>query len=60
MTNIPAVHEVKETVHLSPTVTNAILQKSNEVYKTTVPYELFQTNSGNWHFVLSNGTVFDG
>jgi len=46
--------------HLSPTVSNAILQQSNGVHKTTVPYELFQTNSGNWHFVLSNGTVFDG
>jgi len=43
MTNIPAVHKVKETVRSSPTVTNSILQQSNGTHKTTVPYELFQT-----------------
>lgn len=41
-TNIPAVHEVKETVPF-PTDCNSILQQSNGIYKTTVPYELLQT-----------------
>lgn len=41
-TNIPGVHEVKQTV---PPLTdcNYILQQSNGIYKTAVPYELFQT-----------------
>jgi len=41
-TNIPAVHEVKQTV---PPLTdcNSILQHSNGIYKTAVPYKLFQT-----------------
>lgn len=41
-TNIPAVHEVKETVP-SLTDCNSILQQSNGTYKTAVLYELFQT-----------------